>query len=60
QRVTVQGNRSKLENIEIIAGAIREGVAFMFYPEANCLFSATIDAQSGTPAFKRVPVAIYF
>ncbi|NEQ66489.1 MAG: FdhF/YdeP family oxidoreductase [Symploca sp. SIO2D2] len=60
QRVTVQGNRSKLENIEIIAGDIREGVAFMFYPEANCLFSATIDAQSGTPAFKRVPVAIYF
>ena len=59
QLVTVQGDRSKLENIEIIAGAIREGVAFMFYPEANCLFSATIDSKSGTPAFKRVPVAIY-
>ncbi|NET61703.1 MAG: oxidoreductase, partial [Symploca sp. SIO2E6] len=59
QRVTVQGDRSKLENIEIIAGPIRSGVAFMFYPEANCLFSATIDPQSGTPAFKRVPVAVY-
>ncbi len=59
QKVTVQGDRQKLENIEIIPGAIREGVAFMFYPEANCLFSANLDPDSGIPAFKRVPIAIY-
>lgn len=59
QRVTVQGDRHHLEHIEIIPGAIREGVAFMFYPEANCLFSATTDPDSGIPAFKRVPIAIY-
>jgi molybdopterin-dependent oxidoreductase alpha subunit len=59
QRVTVKGNAGELENIEIISGAIREGVAFMFYPEANVLFKAEFDPQSGTPAYKRVPVFVY-
>lgn len=59
QQVTVRGNAGELENIEIIGGAIREGVAFMFYPEANVLFKAEIDPQSGTPAYKRVPVFVY-
>jgi anaerobic selenocysteine-containing dehydrogenase len=59
QRVTVKGDRQELANIEIIAGNIREGAAFMFYPEANCLFSAPTDPQSGIPAFKRVPIAVY-
>lgn len=58
QRVTVKGDRGKLENIEVICGTILEGVAFMFYPEANVLFQAKIDPQSGTPAYKRVPVLI--
>ncbi|MBE9210819.1 FdhF/YdeP family oxidoreductase [Nostoc sp. LEGE 06077] len=58
QRVTVKGNQGQLDNIEIICGAILEGVAFMFYPEANVLFKAKIDPQSGTPAYKRVPVYI--
>ncbi|MBK1986517.1 FdhF/YdeP family oxidoreductase [Sphaerospermopsis aphanizomenoides BCCUSP55] len=59
QRVTVKGDAGELENIEIICGAIREGVAFMFYPEANVLFKAKIDPKSGTPAYKRVPVFVY-
>ncbi|BAZ85241.1 FdhF/YdeP family oxidoreductase [Dolichospermum compactum] len=59
QQVTVKGNAGELENIEIICGAIREGVAFMFYPEANVLFKADIDPQSGIPAYKRVPVFVY-
>ncbi|WP_301182270.1 molybdopterin dinucleotide binding domain-containing protein, partial [Microcystis aeruginosa] len=42
QRVTVQGDASKLENIELIFGPIREGVGFMFYPETNVLFKAKI------------------
>ena len=59
QRVTVKGNAGELENIEIISGAIREGVAFMFYPEANVLFKAEFDPQSGIPTYKRVPVFVY-
>jgi molybdopterin-dependent oxidoreductase alpha subunit len=59
QRVTVQGNAGKLENVEIIYGPIRRGAALMFYPEVNAIFKATIDPRSGTPAFKRVPVIIY-
>ncbi|WP_027404864.1 FdhF/YdeP family oxidoreductase [Aphanizomenon flos-aquae] len=59
QQVTVKGNAGELENIEIICGAIREGVAFMFYPEANVLFKADIDPKSGIPAYKRVPVFVY-
>ncbi len=59
QRVIVKGNAGELENIEIICGEIREGVAFMFYPEANVLFKAEIDPKSGTPAYKRVPVFVY-
>lgn len=59
QRVTVKGSGGELENIQIICGAIREGVAFMFYPEANVLLTAEIDPESGTPAYKRVPVFVY-
>lgn len=59
QCVTVQGDAGKLENVEIILGAVRPGSALMFYPEANVIFKAKIDPRSGTPAFKRVPVVIY-
>jgi anaerobic selenocysteine-containing dehydrogenase len=59
QRVTVKGNVGELKNIEIISGAIRQGVAFMFYPEANILFKAEVEIQSGTPAYKRVPILVY-
>jgi len=58
-RVTVQGNAGKLENVEIIYGNIRRGAALMFYPEVNQIFAAPIDPQSGTPAYKRVPVCVY-
>jgi molybdopterin-dependent oxidoreductase alpha subunit len=59
QRVTVQGDAGKLEQVEIIYGNIRPGAAMMFYPEVNVIFHARIDARSGTPAFKRVPVLVY-
>ncbi|MEB3149782.1 MAG: FdhF/YdeP family oxidoreductase [Sphaerospermopsis sp.] len=59
QRVKVKGDGGELEDIEIISGAIREGAAFMFYPEANILFKGKIDPKSGTPAYKRVPVFVY-
>ncbi|MGB8699087.1 MAG: FdhF/YdeP family oxidoreductase [Thermosynechococcaceae cyanobacterium] len=59
QRVIVRGNAGCLEDVEIIYGAIREGAALMFYPEVNAIFKAQIDPRCGTPAFKRVPVAVY-
>ncbi|MEX1323615.1 MAG: FdhF/YdeP family oxidoreductase, partial [Synechococcaceae cyanobacterium] len=58
QRVTVQGEAGALEGIELIPGSIRRGAALMFYPEANVLMRAVSDPQSGTPAFKRVPVLV--
>ncbi|MGK7945148.1 MAG: FdhF/YdeP family oxidoreductase [Microcystaceae cyanobacterium] len=59
QKVTVRGDAGELHNIEIICGGMREGTAFMFYPEANVLFKAKIDPQSGTPAYKRVPIVVF-
>jgi molybdopterin-dependent oxidoreductase alpha subunit len=59
QRVTVQGDAGQMDQVEIIFGAVRQGAAFMFYPEANVLFHAKTDPKSGIPAFKRVPVAVY-
>jgi anaerobic selenocysteine-containing dehydrogenase len=59
QRVTVQGDAGKLDNVEIIYGGVRAGAAMMFYPEVNAIFKAKIDPRSGTPAYKRVPVIIY-
>ncbi|MGA1304087.1 MAG: FdhF/YdeP family oxidoreductase [Cyanobium sp.] len=58
QLVCVQGDAGKLEGIEVIPGSIRPGAALMFYPEANVLMHAVIDGESGTPAFKRVPVLV--
>jgi hypothetical protein len=57
--VTVRGNGGQLDRVEVIYGPIRRGAALMFYPEVNAIFRATIDPRSGTPAFKRVPVAVY-
>nr|WP_051056118.1 FdhF/YdeP family oxidoreductase [Cylindrospermum stagnale] len=59
QRVTVQGNVGKLENVEIIYGAMRPGSALMFYPEVNVIFKPQIEERSGTPAYKRVPAFVY-
>jgi molybdopterin-dependent oxidoreductase alpha subunit len=59
QRVTVQGDAGRMENVEIIFGSVRQGTAFMFYPEVNAIFKARIDPKCGIPAFKRVPIFVY-
>ncbi|MGL5941289.1 MAG: FdhF/YdeP family oxidoreductase [Waterburya sp.] len=59
QRVTVKGNVSQLDQIEIIYGAVRRGAALMFYPEVNVIFNPPLETRCGTPAFKRVPVLVY-
>ncbi|HEY9640118.1 MAG TPA: molybdopterin dinucleotide binding domain-containing protein, partial [Coleofasciculaceae cyanobacterium] len=58
-RVTVQADAGKLENVEIIYGMVREGSALMFYPEVNVIFKAKVEKRSGTPAYKRVPAVVY-
>jgi molybdopterin-dependent oxidoreductase alpha subunit len=58
QRVTVLGDAGKMEQVEIICGAVRQGAALMFYPEVNVIFKARIEKRSGTPAYKRVPVFV--
>lgn|GEM_PF-1657496 len=60
QRVSVRGDAGgQLDGIEIIFGAVRSGAAPMFYPEANGLMKARIEPRSGTPAYKRVQVAVF-
>ncbi|MGL5832326.1 MAG: molybdopterin dinucleotide binding domain-containing protein, partial [Waterburya sp.] len=59
QRVTVKGNASQLDQIEIIYGAVRRGAALMFYPEVNVIFNPPLENRCGTPAFKRVPVLVF-
>ncbi|MBW4521059.1 MAG: FdhF/YdeP family oxidoreductase [Scytolyngbya sp. HA4215-MV1] len=58
-RVTVQGDAGRLDNVEVIYGAVRAGAALMFYPEVNVIFKARTETRSGTPAYKRVPVLVY-
>ena len=58
-RVIVRGDAGKLDNVEIIYGAVRQGAALMFYPEVNAIFKAKTEPRSGTPAYKRVPVMVY-
>lgn len=59
QRVTVQADAGKLEDVEVIIGPVRQGAALMFYPEVNAIFKARTETRSGTPAFKRVPAVVY-
>jgi molybdopterin-dependent oxidoreductase alpha subunit len=58
QRVRVQGQAGRLDDIEIIPGEICAGAALMFFPEANVLMKGDRDPRCGTPAFKRVPVLV--
>lgn len=58
QQVTVLGDAGKMDNVEIIFGAVHPGAAFMFYPEVNAIFKARTDPKCGIPAFKRVPVFV--
>lgn len=58
QRVSVHGEAGTMENIEVVFGDIKAGVAAMFYPEANILIKGQVDPRSGTPNFKSAPVWI--
>lgn len=58
QRVTVRGEAGSMDNIEVVEGHIRAGVAAMYYPESNVLIKSRIDVRSKTPAFKSAPIRI--
>jgi molybdopterin-dependent oxidoreductase alpha subunit len=57
-RVTVRGEAGSMANIEVCVGAIRPGVAAMYYPEANVLIKSNLDPRSGTPSFKSAPITV--
>lgn len=58
ERVTVHGEAGSMDNIEVVEGNIRAGVAAMFYPESNVLIKSHLDKRSKTPAFKYAPIRI--
>jgi anaerobic selenocysteine-containing dehydrogenase len=51
---------SSVGSMSVRAGIvdIARGCLAMYYPEANQLVAALLDAESRTPAFKSVPVTI--
>lgn len=59
QQVSGRGDAGQPDSIEIIFGEVRSGAALMFYPEANLLMKAHVEPRAGTPAYKRVPVAVF-
>ncbi len=58
QRVTVRSAAGAMSGILVREHDIRAGNALMYYPEANALVPATVDARSKTPAFKNVLVTL--
>jgi len=58
QRIAVRGEAGRMENIEVVVGAIRAGAVAMYYPEANVLIKGNVDSRSKTPSFKSAPIWI--
>ena len=53
------GHSLRLEGITVVAYAIARGTVGAYYPESNVLIPLDyIDPQSGTPAYKSVPVRV--
>jgi len=58
ERVTVCSSVGEMREILVREGEIRAGNAAMYYPEANVLVPAAVDAASRTPAFKSIAIRI--
>jgi len=53
------GETRRYPGLTAIAHAIARGTVAAYYPEANCLIPLDhIDAESGTPGYKSVPVSV--
>lgn len=57
-RVTVRSETGAMPKVRVAAYDIARGCAAMYYPEANVLVPARVDAKSGTPSYKNVRVEI--
>jgi anaerobic selenocysteine-containing dehydrogenase len=57
-RVAVTSQTGEMENVRVAAYPIAQGCAAMYYPESNVLIRRGVDAKSGTPSFKNVPVTL--
>ena len=58
QKVTLESETGKMENVIVREFDIPTGNIATYYPEANVLVPTTIDPRSKTPAFKSVSVKI--
>lgn len=58
EKVSLQTNTGKMENVKVKAFDIRPGNLMTYYPEANILIPNNVDSKSGTPGFKSVEVAL--
>lgn len=56
--VTVTNSTGSLTGQKLIAYPIKPGNIMMYFPEANVLVPRTADAQSRTPSFKSIEVAV--
>jgi anaerobic selenocysteine-containing dehydrogenase len=59
ETISPSGRDMRLRNITAIAHDIARGSIDAYYPEANCLVPLDyVDAESGTPSYKSVPVRV--
>ena len=57
-RVVVSSGTGSMSGIRVVAYDVARNCAAMYYPEANALAPARVDAKSGTPAYKNVRVRV--
>ncbi len=57
-RVRIESSCGAMEGILVRPFDIRRGNAAMYYPEANALVPAVVDARSKTPPFKNVAITV--
>lgn len=57
-RVVVTSETGQMRGVRAAAYRIAPGCAAMYYPESNVLIKRDVDARSGTPSFKNVPVMV--
>src|SRR5690554_3486683 len=57
-KVTLRSAHGCMQAVEVFPFGLPKGSILAYYPEANVLIGLEYDAESKTPAFKSVPVAI--
>lgn len=57
-RVTLESDHGRMEDVTVRAFDIARGSVMAYFPEANVLTGTAVDPRSQTPAFKATPVRI--